>query len=92
MSNILYVGIDVSKCTNVVYIMLPNGKKQDVFSVDNSLYGAKLIAKSVANVLKHKKIKLACFGLEATSIYAKNLIYFLNGMKLLNLLSIKSMN
>lgn len=78
MSNILYVGIDVSKNTNVVYIMLPNGKKYDEFSVDNSLYGARLIAKSVVQVLKRKKIKCTYFGLEATSVYGKNLIYFLN--------------
>lgn len=78
MSNILYVGIDVSKCTNVVYIMLPNGKKHGVFSVDNSLYGARLIAKSVVSILKRRKIKSTHFGLEATSVYAKNLIYFLN--------------
>ena len=45
MMNILYVGIDVSKNTNVVYIMLPNGKKHSEFSADNSLYGARLIAK-----------------------------------------------
>lgn len=51
MSNILYVGIDVSKNTNVVCIMLPNGKKYDEFSIDNSLYGARLIAKSVVQVL-----------------------------------------
>ena len=78
MSNILYVGIDVSKNTNVVCIMLPNGKKYDEFSVDNSLYGARLIAKSVIQILKRKKIKCTYFGLEATSVYGKNLIYFLN--------------
>ena len=78
MSNILYVGIDISKNTNVVHIMLPNGKKYEEFSVDNSLYGARLISKSVVKVLKHKKIKCTYFGLEATSIYGKNLIYFLN--------------
>ena len=77
MSNILYVGIDVSKNTNVVCIMLPNGKKYDEFSVDNSLYGARLIAKSVVQVLKRKNIKCTYFGLEATSVYGKNLIYFL---------------
>ena len=78
MSNILYVGIDVSKNTNVVCIMLPNGKKYDEFSVDNSLYGARLIAKSVIQILKRKKIKCTYFGLEATYVYGKNLIYFLN--------------
>ena len=46
MSNILYVGIDVSSLTNVVYIMLPNGREYASFSVDNSLYGAKYIVKA----------------------------------------------
>lgn len=56
MLNILYVGIDANKNTNVVYIMLPNGKKYDKFSFGNSMYGARLIAKLIVQVLKRKKI------------------------------------
>lgn len=78
MSNILYVGIDVSKYTNVVYIMLPNGNKYSEFSVDNSIYGAKLLSTNVIKALKQRKLKQVHFGLEATSVYDKNLIYFLN--------------
>lgn len=78
MSNILYVGIDVSSLTNVVYIMLPNGREYASFSVDNSLYGAKYIVKASIKALKAKRLKEIHFGLEATSIYGKNLIYYLN--------------
>lgn len=56
--NPLYVGIDVSSKTNVVYLMKPDGSKISNFSVDNSL--DKVI-----------------IGLEATSIYGDNLVYFL---------------
>ena len=34
--NTLYVGIDVSSKSNVVYLMLPNGDKHSNFSVANS--------------------------------------------------------
>ena len=34
--NPLYVGIDVSSKSNVVYLMLPNGDKHSNFSVANS--------------------------------------------------------
>lgn len=39
--NPLYVGIDVSSKTNVVYLMKPDGSKTSNFSVDNSLDGSK---------------------------------------------------
>ena len=35
MMNTLYVGIDVSSKSNVVYLMLPNGDKHSNFSVAN---------------------------------------------------------
>ena len=37
--NTLYVGIDVSSRSNVVYLMLPNGNKHSNFSVANSHEG-----------------------------------------------------
>ena len=38
--NPLYVGIDVSSKTNVVYFMKPDGSKISNFSVANSLDGS----------------------------------------------------
>ncbi len=38
--NTLYVGIDVSSKSNVVYLMLPNGDKHSNFSVANSHDGS----------------------------------------------------
>lgn len=37
--NPLYVGIDVSSKSNVVYLMLPDGSKHSNFSVANSHTG-----------------------------------------------------
>ena len=51
--NPLYVGIDVSNKTNVVYLMKPDGSKISNFSVANSLDGSnglKGIEHSIADI------------------------------------------
>lgn len=40
--NQLLVGIDVSKNTNAIYIMKPDGSKHSAFSVGNNFDGAKI--------------------------------------------------
>ena len=48
--NPLYVGIDVSSKSNVVYFMLPNGNKHSNFSVDNSHDGSTQLVKRICSV------------------------------------------
>lgn len=75
--NPLYVGIDVSSKTNVAYLMLPNGDKHSNFSVANSLDGSTQLVKRILSVLTSHSLDTVLIGLEATSVYGDNLVYFL---------------
>ena len=75
--NPLYVGIDVSSKTNVVYLMKPDGSKISNFSVANSLDGSKKLVKSILSALDKHSLSEVVIGLEATSVYGDNLVYFL---------------
>ena len=48
--NPLYVGIDVSSKTNVVYLMKPDGSKISNFSVANSLDGSEAHQKYLISI------------------------------------------
>ncbi len=75
--NPLYVGIDVSSKTNVVYLMKPDGSKISNFSVANSLDGSKKLVKNILSALDKHSLGEVVIGLEATSVYGDNLVYFL---------------
>lgn len=75
--NPLYVGIDVSSKTNVVYLMKPDGSKIRNFSVANSLDGSKKLVKIILSALENHSLDKIIIGFEATSIYGDNLVYFL---------------
>ena len=75
--NPLYVGIDVSSKINVVYLMLPNGDKHSSFSVANSQDGASQLVKKILSALTSHSLDTVLIGLEATSVYGDNLVYFL---------------
>ena len=75
--NTLYVGIDVSSKSNVVYLMLPNGDKHSNFSVANSHEGSTQLVKRILSALTSHSLDTVLIGLEATSIYGYNLVYFL---------------
>jgi len=75
--NPLYVGIDVSSKTNVVYLMKPDGSKISNFSVANSLDGSKKLVKIILSALDKHSLGEVIIGLEATSVYGDNLVYFL---------------
>ena len=75
--NPLYVGIDVSGKSNVVYLMLPDGEKHSNFSVANSNDGAKQMVKRIHSAIKAHSLDTVVIGLEATSVYGDNLVYFL---------------
>jgi len=73
----LYVGIDISSKNNVVYIMMPDGSKHSSFSVSNNPDGAAIIVDRVTSVLLALNTQNVVIGMEATSVYGDNLMYFL---------------
>ena len=75
--NSLYVGIDVSSKTNVVYLMLPDGDKHSSFSVANSQDGSAQLVKKILSALTSHSLDTVMIGMEATSVYGDNLVYFL---------------
>ena len=77
MNTTLYVGIDVSSKSNVVYLMLPNGDKHSNFSVANSHEGSTQLVKRILSALTSNSLDTVLIGLEATSVYGDNLVYFL---------------
>lgn len=76
MSN-LFVGIDVSSKKNVVHFMQPDGSKVSSFSVDNNFHGAKLLVDKILEALSTLSFNTVTIGLEATSVYGDNLVFFL---------------
>ena len=75
--NTLYVGIDVSSKSNVVYLMLPDGSKHSNFSVANSHDGSAQLVKRILSAITSLSLNTVIIGLEATSVYGDNLVYFL---------------
>ena len=75
--NPLYVGIDVSSKSNVVYLMLPDGSKHSNFSVANSQDGSAQMVKRIFSAVTSHSLDTVTIGLEATSVYGDNLVYFL---------------
>lgn len=75
--NPLYVGIDVSSKSNVVYFMLADGSKHSHFSVANSHDGSTQLVKRILSTIESKSLDTVLIGLEATSVYGDNLVYFL---------------
>ncbi len=75
--NPLYVGIDVSSKSNVIYLMLPDGSKHSNFSVANSHDGSTQLVKRILSAITSLSLDAVIIGLEATSVYGDNLVYFL---------------
>ena len=75
--NPLYVGIDVSSKSNVIYFMLPDGSKHSNFSVANSHTGSSQLVKRIVSAMTSCSLDTVLIGLEATSVYGDNLVYFL---------------
>jgi transposase len=75
--NPLYVGIDVSSHSNVVYFMKPDGTKHSCFPVANSLDGATQLSKRIVSAITSESLTDIIIGLEATSVYGDSLVCFL---------------
>ena len=77
MSNSLLVGIDVSLKDNKVHVLHPDGTSLSKFVVTNSIPGAKLLSKKVADIAEKNSFDTIVIGLESTSVYGDPLVYFL---------------
>ena len=75
--NSLYAGIDVSKNSNVAYLMKPDGTKFSEFPVPNDFNGAKLLSERIVSTLKSLSLSEVVIGMEATSVYGELLMYSL---------------
>lgn len=60
----------------IIY-MLPNGDKHSSFSVANSQDGSAQLVKRILSALTSHSLDTVLIGLEATSVYGDNLVYFL---------------
>lgn len=72
----LYVGVDVSKNSNVVYLMLQNGNKCSNFKVPNTHLGAFSMVKRIHSTLVSHSLEKVVLGLESTSVYGSGLVNF----------------
>ena len=73
----LYIGIDIGSLDNAVYIMLPDGGKHSSFAVKNNPDGARTVSARIVAALTELGFSSAVIGMEATSVYGDNLLYFL---------------
>lgn len=89
MTNTLFVGIDVSKKSNVVRFTDPTGQTISIFSVKNNQDGADKLLQKIHATLLHSDFSSISVGMESTSIYADHLAIFLRQNDLLKKWNIK---
>lgn len=77
MTNTLFVGIDVSKKSNVIRFTDSEGKTLTLFKSPNNLDGANTILEKLKDTLLHTDFSSVIIGMESTSIYADHLAVFL---------------
>ena len=75
--NPLYVGIDVSSKNNVAFFMKPDGSKLKAFPIKNSRDGAQFLVREMLSALTSFSLPDLIIGMEATSVYGENLVFFL---------------
>jgi transposase len=77
MMNTLFVGIDVSKKSNVIRFTDSEGKTLILFKSPNNQDGANTILEKLKDTLLHTDFSSVIIGMESTSIYADHLAVFL---------------
>lgn len=77
MTNTLFVGIDVSKKSNVIRFTDSDGKTISLFSIKNNQDGANLLLEKIHSTLLNSDFQCISIGMESTSIYADHLAVFL---------------
>ena len=75
--NPLYISIDGSNKSNVVYFMKPDGSKHSNFSANNSLDCTRQLSKRIFSVITSESLTGLVTGLEASSVYGENPVCFL---------------
>jgi transposase len=73
MTDSIFIGIDVSKRSNVFCILDQAGKRLAKATLSNSLRGAKELVSKALSVASENAVSNMTFGIEATSVYGKNL-------------------
>ena len=77
--NTLFVGIDVSKKTNAVCLMQPDGNAYKRFRIKNNHEGAQELASQIVSALEILHLSNVTIGIEATASYGDPLAYALLG-------------
>jgi len=77
MTNTLFVGIDVSKKSNVIRFTDSTGDTLSLFSAPNNHDGALKILEKLKDAILHTDFISVTIGMESTSIYADHLAVFL---------------
>jgi transposase len=73
----LFVGIDVSKTSNVVRFMDGSGDTLSLFSVQNNADGAAKLYEKLRYTLLHTDYSALKIGMESTSVYSDHLVMYL---------------
>lgn len=77
MTNTLFVGIDVSKKSNVIRFTDSTGCTLSLFNAPNNHDGALKILEKIRDTILHTDFSSVMIGMESTSIYADHLAVFL---------------
>jgi len=77
MTNTLFVGIDVSKKSNVIRFTDSTGDTLSLFNAPNNHDGAVKILEKLKDTILHTDFSSVTIGMESTSIYADHLAIFL---------------
>lgn len=77
MTDSIFIGIDVSKRSNVFCILDQSGNRLAKATVSNSLKGAKDLVSKALSVACENAASNMIFGIEATSVYGQTLLYHL---------------
>jgi transposase len=77
MTNTLFVGIDVSKKSNVVRFTDSNGNTICLFPIKNNQDGANVLVEKIHSTLLNSDFSCISIGMESTSIYADHLAVIL---------------
>jgi len=77
MMNTLFVGIDVSKKSNVIRFTDSTGETLTLFNSPNNQVGANKILEKLKDTLLNTDFSSVTIGMESTSIYADHLAVFL---------------
>lgn len=77
MTNTLFVGIDVSKKSNIIRFTNSTGETLSLFNAPNNNDGAIKLLEKLKDTILHADFSSVTIGMESTSIYADHLAIFL---------------